>query len=86
MSSILQTFGIPSGAVYLDVEGVPDREFYYLIGMRYRRGDQDRLLSFWADDPSGEREIWVSLYVLLRRSLMSASSTTGVMKHNSSNG
>ena len=28
------TFTITSGAVYLDVEGVPDREFYYLIGMR----------------------------------------------------
>ena len=52
------TFAITSGAVYLDVEGVPDREFYYLIGMRYRRGDEDRHLSFWADDPSGEREMW----------------------------
>ena len=36
------TFSITSGAVYLDVEGVPDREFYYLIGMRYRSGDEDR--------------------------------------------
>jgi predicted RecB family nuclease len=25
--------------VYFDVEGVPDREFYYLIGLRYRSGD-----------------------------------------------
>jgi predicted RecB family nuclease len=55
------TFSITSGTVYLDVEGVPDREFYYLTGMRYRRGDEDLHLSFWADDPSGEREMWVSL-------------------------
>jgi hypothetical protein len=40
------TFGIPSGAVYLDVEGVPDREFYYLAGMRYRRDDKDVCLAF----------------------------------------
>ena len=53
-------FSITSGAVYLDVEGVPDREFYYLIGMKYRSDDEDIHLSFWADDPSGEREMWVS--------------------------
>jgi predicted RecB family nuclease len=55
------TFSVTSGTVYLDVEGIPDREFYYLIGMRYRRGDEDLHLSFWADHPSGEREMWVSL-------------------------
>ncbi|WP_262270466.1 IS66 family transposase [Microvirga yunnanensis] len=54
-------FGMPSGGVYLDVEGVPDREFYYLAGMRYLRDDTDVHLAFWADDPSGEREMWVSL-------------------------
>ncbi|MPR30845.1 TM0106 family RecB-like putative nuclease [Microvirga tunisiensis] len=54
------TFAITSGAVYLDVEGVPDREFYYLIGMRYRSGDEDLHLSFWADDLSDECEMWRS--------------------------
>ena len=28
------TFSVPEGAVYLDVEGVPDRDFYYLVGLR----------------------------------------------------
>ncbi len=55
------TFSVTPSTVFLDVEGIPDREFYYLIGMRYRRGDEDLHLSFWADDPSGEREMWVSL-------------------------
>jgi predicted RecB family nuclease len=55
------TFSITSGTVYLDVEGVPDQRFYYLVGVRYRRDGEDTHLSFWADDPSGEREMWVSL-------------------------
>ena len=42
------------------MEGIPDREFYYLIGMRYRRGDEDLHLSFWADDPSDECDMWRS--------------------------
>ena len=53
-------FTIPANAVYLDVEGVPDREFYYLVGLRYRRGDLDVHEAFWADDPSGEREMWAA--------------------------
>ena len=28
--------------VYLDVEGLPDRDFYYLIGVRIENGDGDR--------------------------------------------
>ena len=46
--------------VYLDVEGVPDREFYYLIGLRYRSGDHYVYRSFWADDPSKEGEMWAA--------------------------
>ena len=46
--------------VYFDVEGVPDREFYYLIGLRYRSGDHYVYRSFWADDPSKEGEMWAA--------------------------
>jgi predicted RecB family nuclease len=46
--------------VYLDVEGVPDREFYYLIGLSYRSGDRYVDRSFWADDPSEEGEMWAA--------------------------
>jgi predicted RecB family nuclease len=45
--------------VYLDVEGVPDRDFYYLIGLRYMSGNSWIYRSFWADDPSVEKIIWV---------------------------
>jgi predicted RecB family nuclease len=46
--------------VYLDVEGVPDRDFYYLIGMRTRNGDSYVQHSFWANEMSEEKEIWHS--------------------------
>jgi predicted RecB family nuclease len=46
--------------VYLDVEGVPDGEFYYLAGLRHKVGDRYVQRSFWADDRKDERELWVS--------------------------
>jgi transposase-like protein len=44
--------------VYLDVEGLPDRDFYYLIGVRVGNGDGVIQHSFWADDADGEKRIW----------------------------
>ena len=46
--------------VYLDVEGVPDRDFYYLIGLRYTSGDTSMHASFWANDVSEEKEMWAA--------------------------
>ena len=45
--------------IYFDVEGVPDREFYYLIGFRYPSGDRYVQRSFWADNPSDEKFMWI---------------------------
>lgn len=44
--------------VYLDVEGLPDRDFYYLIGVRIRNGDAVDQHSLWADVPEDEERIW----------------------------
>ena len=44
--------------VYIDVEGVPDRDLYYLIGLRIQAGDSYVQHSFWANDLSEEKEIW----------------------------
>lgn len=44
--------------VYLDVEGLPDRDFYYLIGMRIRTGDSVAQYSLWADSADDEKKIW----------------------------
>ena len=44
--------------VYLDVEGIPDRDFYYLIGLRVGTGEAAVQHSLWANDPSQEGVIW----------------------------
>jgi predicted RecB family nuclease len=43
---------------FLDVEGMPDRDFYYLVGLRFERDGTPVEHSFWADGSDGEREIW----------------------------
>src|SRR5208283_4168308 len=44
--------------VYLDVEGLPDRDFYYLIGMRIGNGESAIQHSLWADTVADEGKIW----------------------------
>jgi predicted RecB family nuclease len=46
--------------VYLDVEGIPDENFYYLIGLVIDDGKSVSSHSFWANDKSGEKTIWGS--------------------------
>jgi predicted RecB family nuclease len=48
----------PGTPVYFDVEGDPDRDFYYLVGIRFRSGEAFVQRSFWADAPATEREMW----------------------------
>src|SRR5262245_41695213 len=51
--------------VYLDVEGLPDRDFYYLIGVRIGHGDCAVQHSLWADSVEDERKIWRELLAIL---------------------
>ena len=44
--------------VYLDVEGLPDRDFYYLIGVRFKTVQEILQHSLWADNMDDERRIW----------------------------
>jgi predicted RecB family nuclease len=44
--------------VYLDVEGLPDRDFYYLIGVRLENHNSVDQYSLWADGVEDERRIW----------------------------
>jgi len=50
--------GMTGTPVYLDVEGIPDRGFYYLIGLRIPGAATSVQQSFWADDSAGEETIW----------------------------
>ena len=47
--------------VYLDIEGIPDRGFYYLIGMFILDDRSVREYSFWASNEDEETQIWESL-------------------------
>ena len=51
--------------VYLDVEGLPDRDFYYLIGLRIGNGDSAIQHSLWADAAAGEGRIWREFLAIL---------------------
>ena len=44
--------------IYLDVEGVPDRDFYYLIGMLIKDNNSVVQRSLWADTLKNEADIW----------------------------
>ena len=48
---------------YLDVEGIPDRDFYYLIGVTVCNDTQTHH-SFWADQSTDEAAIWDSFLAL----------------------
>jgi predicted RecB family nuclease len=52
--------------VYLDVEGLPDRDFYYLVGVVIENDGQLSAHSFWADDETEEQANWIKLLDLLR--------------------
>lgn len=51
--------------VYLDVEGLPDRDFYYLIGLRIGTGDTAVQHSLWADTVADEGKIWREFLAIL---------------------
>jgi predicted RecB family nuclease len=52
--------------IFLDVEGMPDRGFYYLVGLRFESGGEQVEHSFWADGLDGERVIWESCLQTLK--------------------
>ena len=51
--------------VYLDVEGLPDRDFYYLIGVRIGNGESAVQHSLWADSVADEGKIWREFLAIL---------------------
>ena len=54
---------LPRGPVelFVDLEGVPDRDDYYLAGLLVCRGGEAEYESFWADDATGEAAMWSAL-------------------------
>jgi predicted RecB family nuclease len=52
--------------VFIDVEGVPGRDFFYLIGLRYQKHGKTVERSLWADEPEDELSIWHEFLHALR--------------------
>ncbi len=47
--------------LFLDIEGIPDQNFYYLIGLLICERENKIHYSFWADDVNDEERIWKQL-------------------------
>jgi predicted RecB family nuclease len=47
--------------LFLDFEGVPDCDSYYLAGLLVCTGGEAKYESFWADDAAGEAAMWSAL-------------------------
>jgi predicted RecB family nuclease len=53
--------------IYLDVEGVPDEGFIYLIGMAVVQSESEERHSFWADDRDQEQSIFEQFLATVNR-------------------
>ncbi len=52
------SLSIEGTPVFMDVEGMADRSFYYLVGLRYEAQGAQVEQSFWANRLEDEREMW----------------------------
>jgi predicted RecB family nuclease len=52
------TLSLSGTPVHIDVEGDPDRDFYYLVGLRIGSGGPHAHYSYWANSPADERAMW----------------------------
>ncbi len=52
--------------VYIDVEGEPDRGFYYCVGLRFEESGKIVNRSYWADSPQDERKMWAECVSTLK--------------------
>ncbi len=51
--------------VFFDIEGLPDRDFYYLIGVLVVTQESESFHSFWADSKSEETTIFLQFAALI---------------------
>ena len=54
-------FSIAGTPVFIDVESLPDRDFYYLIGLRWPSENGMQQRSLWADETKDEVKLWDDL-------------------------
>ena len=51
--------------IFFDIEGIPDRDFYYLIGVIVKKGTSETEYSFWADEVSQQKDIFIQFVELI---------------------
>ena len=73
-------FGDDGTPVFIDVEGMPDRDLYYLIGLRYQNQGRAVERSFWADRPEDEFTIWQNCVEHSGKSIIHGLSITELRK------
>jgi predicted RecB family nuclease len=47
--------------IFLDIEGLPDKNLYYLIGIIIRTNDSEKDYSFWANNKDDDEKIFIEL-------------------------
>ncbi len=47
--------------MYLDIEGIPDQNFYYLFGLLIVHQGEVQYESYWVNSPSDEERVWKSV-------------------------
>ncbi|GHT36262.1 hypothetical protein AGMMS49574_27700 [Bacteroidia bacterium] len=62
---VMPTFPLSETQIYLDIEGLPDRNFYYLIGVIIKNQDTEKEYSFWANNEDEEIPIFIELITLI---------------------
>ena len=58
---------IGSIEIFLDIEGIPDENTYYLIGLLVRKLEEEKFYSFWADDLKNEKIIWKNFITEIKK-------------------
>lgn len=57
----------PTTEIFLDIEGLPEENFNYLIGLVIREGKTEKRLSFWANSKQDEQKIFEQLFTTLSK-------------------
>ena len=53
--------------IYVDVESVPDKQFYYLIGVLVSFPNDQKYFSFWANNTKEQKDIWEDLLSIVNK-------------------
>ena len=53
--------------LFLDIEGIPDQDFNYLVGVLVKKGEKTTIHSFWADSHEDESRIFKECLALVAK-------------------